>query len=286
MSVRIGAHLSIAKGLAEGARLAAEIGGNTFGFHTRNPRGSRARAIGADEVASYRQVAAELALGQPIGHLPYTINLATPKDGIREFGRRVVGEDLRRCDAFGAYAIVLHPGHDTEGDRPAALDRVAAELAGALEAAGPVRTLLLLETMAGQTGEVGGRPEEIGTLLRALGRPAGLGVCLDSCHLFAAGYDLRTRAGIDAMLAELDAAFGLEAVKALHLNDSKFPCGSHRDRHERLGRGELGREGIAAVLRHPFLRELPIIIETPVDDYRQYAGEIAVARELAGDPQA
>lgn len=282
MHLRIGAHLSISKGLSDGGRQALAVGGNTFGFHTRNPRGSAARRIPPEEVAAWQRLAEAEDLRRLVGHLPYTINLATPKDGIREFGRRVVGEDLRRCDAFGAYGIVLHPGHDTEGNRPAALARIAAELKGALTDAGQVGTLLLLETMAGQTGEVGGRPEEIAQLLDAVGRPAGLGVCLDSCHLFAAGYDLRSGAGIEAMLAELDAAFGLDAVKALHLNDSKFPQGSHRDRHERLGRGELGEEGIAAVLHDPFLRELPIIIETPVDNYREYGDEIATARRLAG----
>jgi len=280
--LRIGAHLSIAKGLSDGGKQALTIGADTFGFHTRNPRGSAARTIGAEEIAAWRAMAAEHNLGPLVGHLPYTINLGTPKDGIREFGERVVGEDLIRCDAFGTYAIVLHPGHDTEGDRPAAMARIARHLSGALQAAGDVGTWLLLETMAGQTGEVGGVPGEIGALIAAVGRPSNLGVCLDSCHLFAAGYDLKSRAGIDAMLAELDQAFGLDRCKALHLNDSKFPQGSHKDRHEKLGQGELGREGIAAVLHHPFLRELPIIIETPVDQYQEYAGEVAAARELAG----
>ncbi len=280
--MRIGAHLSIAKGLSDAGRQTLAIGGDTFGFHTRNPRGSAARQIGAEEIAAWRAMQQESGIGPLVGHLPYVINLATPKDGIREFGERVVGEDLRRCDAFAAHAIVLHPGHDTEGDRPAAMARIVTHLSAALAAAGAVGTLLLLETMAGQTGEVGATPAEIGALLAGTGRPAGLGVCLDSCHLFSAGYDLTTRAGIDAMLAEMDAAFGLDRVKALHLNDSKFPRGSHKDRHEKLGQGELGRQGIAAVLQHPFLRELPMIIETPVDDYREYAGEIAIARELAG----
>jgi deoxyribonuclease-4 len=279
--LRIGAHLSIAKGLPDAGRQALAIHADTFGFHTRNPRGSAARQIPAEEIAAWRAMRDETGLGPLVGHLPYTINLATPKDGIREFGERVVGEDLKRCDAFGTMGIVLHPGHDTEGDRPTAIARIIRHLTGALEAAGKVGTHLLLETMAGQTGEVGGRPEEIATLISGAGSPKGLGVCLDSCHLFAAGYDLRSRDGIAAMLDELDRAFGLDRVKALHLNDSKFPQGSHKDRHEKLGRGELGRQGIAAVLHDPFLRELPMIIETPVDDYREYEGEVAAARELA-----
>jgi deoxyribonuclease-4 len=277
--VRLGAHLTIAKGLPEAARLARSIGADTFGFHTRNPRGSAARDIPPEELAAWEEQRQDL--GPLVGHLPYTINLGTPKDGIWEFGKRVVAEDLRRCDTFGAYAIVLHPGHFSEGGSEAGVKRVAAALAEVLESAGDIGTLLLLEGMAGQTGEIGGTPDELGAIFDMLGRPAGLGVCLDTCHLFASGYDLRTAVGIASMLADFDRAVGRDRIRALHLNDSKFGLGSHKDRHERLGQGALGAEGVAAVLRDPFLRELPMIIETPVPEYRDYAEEIARARELA-----
>jgi deoxyribonuclease-4 len=278
--VSLGAHLTISKGLPAAARLAASLRGDTFGFHTRNPRGGARRDISPEEIAAWRQVQGELGMGAPVGHLPYTINLASERD-IWEFGVRVVAEDLGRCSAFGAHAIVLHPGHAPAG--PSGLARVAQGVRQALEAAPRGETLLCLEGMAGQSGELGARPEELGAIIQAAGASPRLGVCLDTCHLFAAGWDIRTREGIDQMLAAFDDAVGRSRLRVLHLNDSRFPLGSHRDRHALLGQGEIGEEGLRAVLTHPFLRTLPTIIETPVDDYGEYAGEIAVARRLRGE---
>ena len=279
--VRIGAHITIRDGLAEAGALATSIGADTFGFHTRNPRGSAARTVGAQEIARWRAYQAQTGLGPLVGHLPYVVNLASDRD-IWDFGVRVVGQDLARCSAWGVHAIVLHPGHCPAATREHGLQRVAAGICAALEQAGGGDCLLCLEAMAGQTGEIGAVPEELGAILDACGRPARLAVCLDTCHLFAAGWDIRTHAGIDQMLAAFDAAVGRERIRALHLNDSKFPLASHRDRHERLGRGEIGAEGLTACLTHPFLGSLPTIIETPVDDYATYAEEITAARALAG----
>ena len=279
--MRVGAQLSISKGLPEAAALAAKIGADTFGFHTRNPRGGAARNIPDDEVRTWARAQAEAHIGPPVGHLPYTVNLGSDRD-IWDFGVRVVGEDLVRCAAFGAYGLVLHPGHAPAEALDRGIDRVAEGVTAALERSAAADCLLLLEAMAGQTGEIGGRPEELGRILKATGAPPNLGICVDTCHLFAAGWDIRTHEGIERMLDAFDAAVGRERIRALHLNDSKFGLGSHRDRHERLGRGEIGPDGLRAVLTHPFLRELPIVIETPVDEYALYAEEIAVARELAG----
>jgi deoxyribonuclease-4 len=277
--VPLGAHLTISKGLPYAARLAASVGGDTFGFHTRNPRGGARREIGAEEIAAWRRAQAELGIGAPVGHLPYTINLASDR-AIWDFGVRVVGEDLARADAFGAFALVLHPGHAPAGETDAALRRVAEGVRQAVAAAGPTEVLLCLEAMAGQTGELGATPEQLARILAEAGDPPSVAVCLDTCHLFAAGWDIRTQEGIDAMLAAFDAAVGRARIRVLHLNDSVFPLGSHRDRHARLGRGEIGEAGLRAVLTHPFLSTLPTIIETPVDDYAIYAEEIAVARRL------
>ena len=279
--LRIGAQLSISKGLPEAARLAAKIGADTFGFHTRNPRGGAARTIPADELRSWALAQAEAHLAPPVGHLPSTVNLGSERD-IWDFGVRVVAEDLVRCSAFGAYGLVLHPGHAPAEALDRGIARVAEGVTAALDRAGPCDCLLLLEGMAGQTGEIGARPEDLGAILQATGRPPNLRVCLDTCHLFAAGWDIRTRDGIERMLEAFDAHVGKDRIAALHLNDSKFGLGSHKDRHERLGRGEIGRDGLQAVLTHPFLRGLPMVIETPVDDYVVYQEEIALARELAG----
>ncbi len=280
MALCIGAHLSISKGLPQAVRQTTRIGGDSFGFHTRNPRGSGSRTIPPEERAEFAAAAEGAGLAPPVGHLPYVINLGSERD-IWDFGVRVVGEDLRRCDEFGARAIVLHPGHHTPGALERGLDRVVAGVRAALEAAGPGTCLLCLEGMAGQTGEIGSRPEELGAILEGVGPNPRLGVCLDTCHLFAAGWDIRTHAGIDAMLAAYAPHVGLQRLRVLHLNDSKFPLGSHRDRHERLGQGEIGRAGLTAVLTHPVLAALPMIIETPVEDYDAYAGEISTARRLA-----
>ncbi len=279
--MRIGAHLSISKGLVTAGQDTRAIGGDTFGFHTRNPRGGAARQIGEDEIGAWREFQAETGLTGPVGHLPYVVNLGSDRD-IWEFGVRVVGEDLVRCHAFGAEAIVLHPGHAAAGtERGRVLERVADGVRRALAQAGEERCTLLLEGMAGQTGEIGATPEELGAIIELCGRPEGLGVCLDSCHLFAAGWDIRTATGVAAMLAAYSAACGRERIGALHLNDSKFGLGSHRDRHERIGRGEFGADGLGALLRDPFIATLPIIIETPVDPPKLYAEEIAAARALA-----
>lgn len=279
--MRIGAQLSISKGLPTAARQAVEIRADSFGFHTRNPRGGAARTIGAEELREWATLAADLGIGEPIGHLPYVVNLGSDRS-IWEFGVRVVAEDLERCDAFGAYAIVLHPGHHAEGALEHGIERVALGVRTALRQAGSRRCLLCLEGMAGQTGEIGSRPQELGEIIAAVGPAPGLCVCLDTCHLFAAGWDIRTTAGIDDMLAQYDKHVGHDRIKVLHLNDSKFPLGSHKDRHERIGRGEIGREGMAAILTHPFLSQLRIVIETPVNDYRDYAEEVATVRDLGG----
>ncbi len=277
--MRIGAQLTISRGLPEAARMAQAIGADSFGFHTRNPRGGAARTIGAEEVRTWEARRAELGLGGPIGHLPYTVNLGSEKS-IWDFGVRVVGEDLVRCDAFGAFALVLHPGHHAPGALGAGITRVAEGVRLALQRAQGCGCLLCLEGMAGQSGEIGSTPEELGRILETVGPAPRLGVCLDTCHLFAAGWDLRTHAGIEAMLGAFDRYVGRGRIHVLHLNDSKFPLGSHRDRHERIGRGEIGRAGMAAILTHPFLAGLPMIIETPVEDYSEYAAEIAAARDL------
>jgi deoxyribonuclease-4 len=215
--------------------------------------------------------------------MPYTVNLASPKPSAWEFAKMCLFEDLRWADRAGVDVVVLHPGsHVGEG--------VAAGIERIVEAARPAlegytgRTRLLFESMSGMGSEVGGRPEEIGTIIARLDRHPALGVCLDSCHQFASGFDLRTPAGVDALVAAWGDAVGLDRIGAMHLNDSKTGLESHKDRHELIGKGLLGEAGIRAVVTHPFLSTLPLCIETPVDDYADYAGEIARVREIAATP--
>jgi deoxyribonuclease-4 len=279
--LRLGCHLTIARGLPEAVRLAEAVGANTFQFFTRNPRGSRVREMGEEEIARWKELRREKDLYPVVGHLPYTVNLAAPRPETWDFGRRVLREDLERAQRYGAEYFCVHPGSHGGAGEEEALRRIARAIAWAFDGLGG-ETVLLLETMAGQGSEVGYRPEHLGRIMEELGWPSHVGVCLDSCHLFAAGYDLQSRAGIDSMLEDMERSFGLERIKAMHLNDSRYPRGSRRDRHEFLGKGYLGPQGMTAILTHPFLSRLPLIIETQVEDYLDYAGEIRAALHFAG----
>ncbi len=281
MRLRLGCHLTIAQGLPKAVRLAEAVGANTFQFFTRNPRGSQVREMGEEEIARWKELRREKDLYPVVGHLPYTVNLAASRPETWDFGRRVLREDLERARRYGAEYFCVHPGSHGGAGEEEAIRRIARAIAWALEGL-EGETVLLLETMAGQGSEVGYRPEHLGRIMEELGWPERVGVCLDSCHLFAAGYDLETGEGIEAMLEEMDRSFGLERIKAMHLNDSRYPRGSRRDRHEFLGKGHLGPRGMRAILTHPFLSQLPLIIETQVKDYLDYAGEIKAALRFAG----
>ncbi len=278
--LRIGAHLSISQGLPKAIADAQAVGANTFAYFTRNPRGGAARQITEDEAGRFRALSRETDVRETVGHLPYTVNPAGRDPKVAEFARMVLREDLLRAGAFGGEYLNFHPGSH-QGDGPeAGLDRLVATLKDVL-AVPTGDTMLLLETMSGQGSEVGCTFQQIREVLDRVSDPR-LGVCLDSCHLFAAGHDLRTPEGVARMVGELEDIVGLHHVRAMHLNDSKQPLGSHRDRHEKLGQGQIGRDGIRAILRSEFLRSLPIVLETPVDDWKEYGPEIAVAKELAG----
>lgn len=278
----LGAHLSIAKGLPKAVEMAREIGANTFQFFTRNPRGGSAREISPEEIDQWLQLRQEFHLFPIVGHLPYTVNPAAPKPETHEFARTCLYEDLRRAAAFGAEYLVVHPGSHVGAGVAEAIGRIAEAFRYALEGF-EGQTRLLLETMSGQGTEVGARVEELGAILRQIGEVgSSMGVCLDTCHLFASGYDLRLRTEVDRLVADLEEHVGMERVFVLHLNDSKTECGSRRDRHEKLGRGKLGREGLVQVLTHPALQGLPVVLETPVKDYREYKEELELVREWLG----
>lgn len=272
---RLGCHLSITRGLDKAAEFAASLGANTFQYFTRNPRGGAARRIGPEEIARWRAARQERDISPIAGHLPYTVNLCAAPGRLREFARLVVGEDLARVAAIGGEVLVSHPGHH-EGDRAAALDRLADLLRDELEKAGP-GPVFCLETMALQSREIGSLAD-LGEVLRRLDHHPRLGVWLDSAHLFAAGWDLREPAECDRLVEELDRRVGLARVKGMHLNDSLVPLGSRKDRHANIGKGELGERGLRNILHHPWLGKLPLILETPVEKYEEYGPEIALLK--------
>lgn len=278
----IGAHLTISDGLVSAFELAQSIGAGTFQFFTRNPRGGKQRAMPESEIEEAHAAKERLGIKALVGHFPYTVNLASPKASAYEFAVQTLRSDLRWGDRMGADVLVVHPGSHVGDGEEAGIERIIRAIAHALEGYGG-RTRLLLETMTGQGTEVGWRPEHHRAIFEGLGWPRALGICMDACHLFAAGWDLRTPDGVERMLAEWDEAVGLDRVGCLHLNDSKVELGARKDRHELLTRGHLGVDGIRNMIRHPFFQRLPICIETPVGDYREFAGEIALARQLAAE---
>lgn len=279
----IGAHLSIAGGLVAACELAHSIGGTAFQFFTRNPRGGRQREMPESEIAAGRDARERLGIRALVGHFPYTVNLASPREGPYEFARQTLRDDLRWGERIGSDVLVVHPGSHVGEGVDAGIGRIIRAVEYALDGyTGTTR--LLLETMSGQGTEVGWLPEHHRAIFAGLGWPDRLGICMDACHMFAAGFDLRTAEGVAMMLEAWDEAVGLDRIGCLHLNDSKVGLGTHRDRHELLGRGYIGEEGIRSILRHPFFGTVPICIETPVGDLPKYAGEIALARALAESP--
>ncbi|MBE3573286.1 MAG: deoxyribonuclease IV [Moorella humiferrea] len=282
--MRLGAHLSIAKGLPKTAAMAAEIKANTFQYFTRNPRGGAARTIPADEIAAWQEVRKKFDLYPIAGHLPYTVNLGAPPGRQQDFARMVLQEDTLRVSAIGGEYLISHPGHH-DGDRKAALERIIQVIEEAYLSIPAPAPMLLLETMAGQGKEIGSL-EDLHFILAGLGWPERVGLCLDSAHLFAAGWDLRTPSACRLLVKELEANFGLDRVKIMHLNDSLVPAGSNRDRHAGIGRGELGEEGIANIVNDSFFSTLTLILETPVNSYMEYGDEIALVQKLYLDGDA
>ena len=270
--LRIGSHLSISKGFPQAVAMAQEVGANTFQFFTRNPRGGRARVIGAEEVAQWSALREEYDIRPVAGHLPYTVNMASPVEKAYLFANMVVSQDLARMEAVGAEYLVIHPGSHAGSGREVGLDRIVACLQNAFQGF-TGQAVLLLETMAGQGTEIGTLDDML-EIFERLDKTVNLGVCLDSCHLTAAGYDFLASEETERLIDDIERTVGLNRIHAIHLNDSKFPPGSHRDRHERLGKGYLGRTGVINFIGHPAFRGLPLLLETPVDHYLQYREEI------------
>lgn len=269
-----GCHLSASGGNCAMIDTALSIGANTFAFFTRNPRGSKAKAEDpADAARAVERLAGE-GFGKLVAHGAYTMNLCTKDADARAFAAEILADDLRRMAALPGNFYNFHPGSHVGQGVEAAVDYISQALRSALGHGYPVT--VLLETMAGKGSEVGGRFEELRAIIDAVGSP-DLGVCLDTCHVYDGGYDIVD--DLDGVLAEFDRVIGLDRLKALHLNDSKNPFASHKDRHECLGKGSLGLETFRAIVNHPALRGKPMILETP-NELPGYASEIATLRQL------
>lgn len=276
--MRIGAHLSVAKGFDKAVMTAWRLGCETFQVFSRSPRGGKAREIGDTEMAQMRHNMLETGIEPIVIHVPYLVNLASSEEKIREYGITVVREDLQRARYLGAPFVVTHPG-SFKGPTEAGLERLAESLRLLLDY-WPEEIMLLLETMAGTGNELGYEFSQLGTVIDRLGRDERLGVCLDTCHAFASGYELRTVEGINRTLDELDECIGLDRLRVVHLNDSRFPLGSKKDRHEHIGKGFIGLEGFRRFLKNDRVSQLPMILETPVGDESEYVSEIETIKRI------
>ena len=273
----IGNHVSASKGFEAMGRKATELGGNTFAFFTRNPRGGKAKEIDLGDVERLLAWMKEYQFGKIVAHAPYTMNLCAAKEDIRTFSKDMLKDDLQRMEYLPGNFYNFHPGSHVGQGTEAGIALIVDALNEALWT--ECRTTVLLETMAGKGSEIGGTFEEIRAIIDRVDYKEKVGVCLDTCHVWDGGYDIVNH--LDEVLDEFDRIIGLERLCAIHLNDSMNPLAAHKDRHEKLGEGNIGEEAIRRIVAHPALYGKPFILETPNED-EGYAKEIAMVKEWVG----
>ena len=270
----IGNHTSSSKGyLAMGKQTLAN-GGNTFAFFTRNPRGGKAKDINLQDVQEFLQLAQENHFGKIVAHAPYTMNCAGAKENLRDFARETMADDLKRLELTPGNYYNFHPGSHVGQGAETGITKIAEILNEVLTE--KQSTTVLLETMSGKGSEIGRNFEELRQIIDRVELKDKLGVCLDTCHVWDGGYDIVNN--LDGVFTEFDRVIGLDRLKAIHLNDSMNGLGSHKDRHAKIGEGEIGLEALVRVIRHPATKGIPFILETPNDD-EGWAREIALLRK-------
>lgn len=272
----LGCHLSTSGGFEAMAKRAASIDANTFAYFTRNPRGGSSKERDPEDLRRFSVIARESGIGALVAHAPYTLNLCSAKPDVREFARTAMRQDLERMELLPGNFYNFHPGSHVGQGVEEGIALIAEGLNSSLVPG--QRTTVLLETMAGKGTEVGKTFEELARIIDRIDHDELVGVCLDTCHVSDGGYDVS--GDLDAVLDEFDRVLGIDRLRALHLNDSKNPLGSHKDRHERLGLGHLGLECFAGIVTNPRTRCLPMILETP-NELGGYAAEIHALRRLA-----
>lgn len=269
----IGNHVSSSGGFEAMGKKATELGGNTFAFFTRNPRGGKAKEIDIEDINRLIDWMHVHDFGKIVAHAPYTMNLCAAKEDIRTFSKDMLKDDLKRMEYLPGHFYNFHPGSHVGQGVEKGMKLIAEALNEALWS--ECHTTVLLETMAGKGSEVGGRFEELQAIIDLVDEKDKIGVCLDTCHIWDGGYNIVEH--LDDILLEFDDIIGLERLHAIHLNDSMNPCGAHKDRHEKLGQGYLGEEAMKMIVTHPLLKGKPFILETPNED-EGYAKEIAIIK--------
>lgn len=272
---KIGCHLSASAGYAKMANTAIEIGANTFQFFTRNPRGGSAKAIQEKDIAQYLQIAKQNNFAQILAHAPYTLNACSADERVRQFAFETMTDDLKRMEYTPGNLYNFHPGSHVGQGVEIGIGLIADLLNRVLTP--QQSTTVLLETMAGKGSEIGGKFEHLREIIDRVECKDKLGVCLDTCHVSDAGYDII--GDLDGVLKDFDQIIGIDRLRAIHLNDSKNPPESHKDRHEKIGDGYIGTEAFARIINHPQLRDLPFLLETP-NELEGYAAEIALLKTL------
>lgn len=273
--LKIGCHLSSSKGYAAMGKEAVRIGANTFQFFTRNPRGGKAKDVNLDDIKEYLKIAKGNNISSILAHAPYTLNACSADERLREFAFEVMKDDISRLENIPGSMYNFHPGSHVGQGVEIAVKYISNMLNNILYT--EQSTMILLETMSGKGSEVGSSFKEIKEVINNVNLDSHLGVCIDTCHLFSAGYDIVNN--LDKVLEEFDMIIGLNRLKATHLNDSMLPLNSHKDRHAEIGKGEIGIDAIAKIINHPYLRDLPFYLETPTDS-NGHAKEISLLKEL------
>ena len=271
--IYIGCHLSVTNGYEAMGRTMREFGGNTFAYFTRNPRGGRSKDIIPEDAAALNTLLAEQHFGKLVAHGSYTMNLCAAKESTRLNGLDMLEQDIRRMEFFPHQYYNFHPGAHTGQGAEKGIELIAQALNSILFPA--MRTTVLLETMAGKGTEMGRSFEELKAIIDRVELKDKVGVCFDTCHVWDAGYDIAN--DLDGVLHHFDDVIGLDRLRAVHFNDSKNPCGSHKDRHEKLGQGCIGMEAMKRIALHPALQNKPFILETPNDD-KGYIAEIKTVK--------
>lgn len=273
--LKIGCHLSSSNGFLAMGKTAVEIGANTFQFFTRNPRGGSIKPLNIEDIKRYTEFAAENNIGVIVAHAPYTLNACSADEKTRDFAYRAMSEDLERMEYIPGNVYNFHPGSHVKQGTEVGIQLICELLDRVLYP--ELKTTVLLETMAGKGSEIGRSFEEIRTIIDNTKQSNKLGVCLDTCHISDAGYDVINN--LNGVLNEFDSIIGLDKLKAIHINDSKNPPASHKDRHEKIGEGFLGIDTFKNIINHPKLRELPFILETP-NELDGYKHEIKILKSL------
>ncbi|KNF10148.1 endonuclease IV [Gottschalkia purinilytica] len=270
----IGSHLSISKGFKAAGNVALEIGANTFQFFTRNPRGGKAKELSIKDIEGLKKIMKDNEFGPLLAHAPYTLNMASHKEDTWDFAKRAFQDDLKRLETIPCSLYNFHPGSHTGKGIEYGIERIATGLNEVIT--GNESTMILLEAMSGKGTEVGSTFEELKAIIDKVKYSELMGVCIDTCHIYSAGYDIVNE--LDDVLEKFHKTIGIDKLKAIHLNDSMTEFDSHKDRHEKIGKGTLGLEAIVNIIKHPQLKDIPFLLETP-NELEGYKEEIKLLKE-------